>query len=49
LTGLGDNESIAHFDKVNSNRIYTLEKQNDMVQLIVQVKEIDDATSLFPF
>jgi hypothetical protein len=44
---MADTESVCNFDKVNSNRLYTLEKQNDMVHLVMQIKEKDQATSLF--
>ena len=47
FVGLLDNQSISNFDKVNSNRIYTLEKQNDTIQLMVEIMEKDQATSLF--
>ena len=42
-----DNQSVSNFDKVNSNRIYTLEKQNNMVQLMTEIKEKDQVTSSY--
>ena len=47
LLGITDNQSICYFDKVNSNRVYCLEKQGDMNQLMVEIKEKDQEPSLY--
>ncbi len=36
-----------NFGKVNSNRIYSLEKKNDKIQLVMNVKEQDQTESMF--
>jgi hypothetical protein len=46
LLGITDNQTVCYFDKVNSNRVYSLEKQSDINQLMVEVKEKDEEPSL---
>ena len=43
--GLPVDQTSRDFGKGNSNRVYTLEKHNDGLQLMVQVQETNETTS----
>ncbi len=47
FTGLSNEQSTSFFDKVNSNRIYALEKHEQVMRLMMVMKEKDETTSMF--
>ncbi|CAF0895419.1 unnamed protein product [Rotaria sordida] len=44
--GLTDEQSMLLFDKVNSNRVYALEKHENLIRLIMLIKEKDETKKL---
>ena len=44
FVGLLEGQSMSLFDKVNSKRVYSLEKHNDLVHLMMIVKEKDETS-----
>ncbi|CAF4078013.1 unnamed protein product, partial [Rotaria sordida] len=44
--GLTDEQSMLLFDKVNSNRVYALEKHENLIRLIMLIKEKDETSML---
>jgi hypothetical protein len=46
FTGISNEESTSFFDKVNSNRVYALEKHDQVLRLMMLMKEKEE-TSMF--
>ncbi|CAM2719845.1 unnamed protein product [Rotaria socialis] len=40
--GISGDQSMSFFDKVNSKRVYVLEKHDNLIQLLMLIKENDE-------